>query len=75
MATFRNSEAGCCFGGGSVKNTCVLWSCLAASVLVGCSPAPGPKQATTVLQEDAVKVQVDAQGRPSVGNADAGKSP
>jgi hypothetical protein len=67
MATFRNSCVGRCLGGGSVKNTCVFLSLVAACGLAGCSQPPGPHGATTILLEDEVKVKVDTEGRSSTG--------
>lgn len=75
MTTLRNPRFGRCFGGGSVKNTCVWLSAVMACGLVGCAPAVGPKTATPVLLEEQVKVTVDKDGHSQVGAAAGAKAP
>ncbi len=78
MATFRNSAGSRCLGGGTVKNTYVILGFVVVGSFAGCSPAPVARPATSVIQEDEVKVRVDADGRPQVGagqTADSGKAP
>lgn len=75
MATFWNSRFGRCFGGGSVKNTCVLLGAVLACGLAGCAPPAGPKVATPVLLEADVKVRVDKDGHSHVGPEAGAKAP